>query len=152
MPSYLVLAFLLGIWALLLIRAWRRHRWFAKEGDVFRCRIRLLTGWVPGLRNEWRGRAGWGRWVHDVLIFRAAGLRGRTYYLLVHTVDGPVSTAVAGSVGRLGSCPVTTQLRLDRGDVIEVAGPASARDLIAGPFIVASVLGDRDTAERRPPH
>jgi hypothetical protein len=42
-------------------------------------------------------------------------------------------------------------LRLDIEDVVEVAAPASAHDLVAGPFFVASVLGDRGTTERRPP-
>lgn len=140
MSTQLILVLLLGTWALLLIRSWRRDRRFIKETDVFPCRIRLVRGWVPGLTGKWRGRPRRARWVHDVLIFRSGWITAHNCALPVRTVVGSVRTSEGRTVRRLGKCPVLVRLQLDLDQVIEVAAPSDARELIAGPFVVAGVL------------
>jgi hypothetical protein len=60
----------------------------------------------------------------------------------------PVSPA---EVKGLGSQPLALRLRLDDGDLIEVAVPADARYLVAGPFLVAALTQGSQTTDRQPP-
>jgi len=151
MPTYLMLILLVGTWALFVIRSWRSRRRFLEERDVFRCRIRLVSGQVAGLATTWRGRPGWARWEHEILLVRAHRLFGKNHILPVQTVVGSVSTTSSAAIGSLGDNPAVVQLLLDLGDVVEVAAPASARELVAGPFVVAALRGGWGTPNRHPP-
>lgn len=151
MPTYVLLGLLLVTWAWLIFVAWRSHSRFVGQRDIFRCRVRLVSGQATGLPSAWQGHLWWGRWVHDVLLVRPSGLRRPTRVLSVSTVLGPIAPSPAGRGGVLGPRPLHVRLQLDSGDIVDLAAPEAARDLVTGPFLVAGILGARGTTDRQPP-
>jgi hypothetical protein len=120
-PLWLVVGiFVLAFWS-------RRH--FQKSPGVFECRVREVpeAGEQPG----WGRRKSYGRWVHDVLLLHSGIALMRYRALPVASVEKPVAPA---EDTRFKGDAVTIQLRLDDGSVVEIAGPAEARQLLVGPL------------------
>lgn len=135
-----------GLLAVVLIDG---RREFARLSGTFTCRLRLAHGALPGLRRQWTGRPVRASWAHDVLLVRAGPLRGTTRVFRVRSVEGAMREASPRAVRALGLDPVLVRLRLDEGEIVEVAAPGSARELLVGPFLAACV--DDDDRPRRQP-
>ena len=129
----------------------RSHRQFLRQPESFRCRLRLVRGSMRGVGREWQGQAGWAFWAHDVLLVRLGRWVGTTRVLRVRFPENSVEAAWPAAVSELGTDPVVLRLRLDDGEVVEVAAPAVQRDLLAGPFLVACLPRGSTIARRRPP-
>jgi hypothetical protein len=141
-----VLAALVAIGAGLLVLqvVWTRRRL-----DLFRCKIRLIEGWLPGYSTKWPRLAARATWEHDVLIvYRGLGVV-RVEGLPVACAQGTVRTLPKREVSRLGRHPVGLDLVLDCGPRLEVAVPASAQSLLCGPYLVAEVQPDRGSQSSR---
>src|SRR4051812_35738208 len=108
------------------------------QPDTFRCRTRR-----PDPRGRRGGRPssrlGWARWAHGVLLVRSGHL-GRMDVLPVRFPEGAVTRISPETAKRLGPAPVVVLLRLDDGRLLELAAPAQAREMVAGPFLAACVL------------
>ncbi len=107
--------------------------------DTFRCRTRQPD--PRGRRGGGRpgSRLGWARWAHGVLLVRSGRL-GRMDVLPVRFPEGSVMRIAPETAKRLGPAPVVVLLRLDDGRLLELAAPAQAREMVAGPFLAACVL------------
>ncbi|WP_328341596.1 DUF2550 family protein [Streptomyces violaceus] len=64
-----------------------RRRWPARRPGAFRGAARFVEGEADGLRTRWR--AGYGRWVQDVLVWTSAPLLLRTALVPVDAVSAP---------------------------------------------------------------
>ncbi|MEV1093582.1 hypothetical protein [Streptomyces microflavus] len=62
-----------------------RRRWLARQPGAFRGAARVVEGDTKGLRSRWR--AGYGRWVRDVLVWTPAPLLLRAVLLPVDAVS-----------------------------------------------------------------
>lgn len=146
--SWLLTTAVVGVVGVLAVRS---RRQFARRPDAFRCRLRVVRGELPGLRPEWRRRAGWASWAHDVLLVRIGLLPSTTHVLQVRCPEGSVEPARAAALKDFGTGPVMLRLRLDDGAVVDIAAAAADRELMAGPFLVACVGEGSVGRERRPP-
>ena len=134
----------IGAGLLILQLIWTRRRL-----DLFRCKIRLIDGWLPGYASTWPKLATRAVWEHDVLIvYRGVGVV-RVEGLAVACARGTVRTLARREVSRLGRHPVALDLVLDCGPRIEVAVPASAQSQLCGPYLVAEVQADRGSKNSR---
>ena len=122
-PIWLVLGALGGaLWS-------RRH--YRRAPGVFPCKIRLTSGsQAPG---AWTRGTAYARWVHDVLLVHTGLALVRYRALPVAGIDGSISQLPAVKVK--GDAAVSVRLRLDDGHHVEVAGPGSTREGLAGPFL-----------------
>jgi hypothetical protein len=108
-----------------------RRRWVSHQPGAFKGAIRTVDGEVAGLGRKWT--RGYGRWVHDVLVWTKAPFLFRNDLV---AVDGPAGTERAarpGEVKRLGNDPVIVPLAADSGARVEVAAPVKDRGLALGP-------------------
>jgi hypothetical protein len=112
----------------LLLAFWSRRQ-FQKGTGVFPCRVREVLG--SGEEAGWGRAKSHGRWVHDVLLLHSGLALIRYRALPVASVEKPVAPA---EDTRFKGDALSIQLRLDDGSVVEVAGPAEARQLLVGPF------------------
>lgn len=120
-PLWLVLGvFLLAFWS---------RRQFTKAPGVFPCRVRAILG--SGKEAGWGRAKSHGRWVHDVLLLHSGLALIRYRALPVASAETPIASAEGT---RFKGDAVSIQLRLDDASVVEVAGPAEARQLLVGPF------------------
>ena len=71
---------------------------------------------------------------HDVLLLEQSLLLARNMHFGAVEVTQPLRKADPDQFKRLGDSPVTLQLRLDDGTIIEVAAAAEASDHVQGPF------------------
>jgi hypothetical protein len=129
------------------IRTIRERRELLRTSTAFRCRLRLVSGWLPPLRRTWRGRRCWATWVHDVLLVRRGVSPRTTTAYAVRFPEGSVEAASAKEVRGLGPQPLRLRLRLDDGAVLELAAPGEAMTPLVGPFVVAAMntLGSQAT-------
>jgi hypothetical protein len=131
--------------ALLGLRARARFR---RTPGAFRCTVRLPD--QPHRTRFGRGRRPTSAvWVHDVLLVRR-GMFGQQIAALPVRIpeDGP--EPAAGTIRGLGPEPYLLSLRLDGGQLVDVALPAEARVPAVGPFLAAAMRGLPDApAERR---
>lgn len=132
-PIWLIVGALAGV-------LWSRRK-FRKTPGVFPCKVRIVSGSEdPG---KWPRSTAYARWVHDVLLVHA-GLGLVKYQALPGAgVDGPAAPAPAVKL-KAGDA-ISIRLRMDDGSVAEVAGPASMKDLLSGPFFAH----DEETTEHR---
>jgi hypothetical protein len=120
-PIWLIVGILaLAFWS-------RRH--FQKAPGVFPCRVREVLG--SGEEAAWGRPVSHGRWVHDVLLLHSGLALIRYHALPVTSVEKPIASAEGT---RFKGDALSIQLRLDDGSLVEVAGPAEARQLLVGPF------------------
>lgn len=117
----------------LLVTLRTRRRALAIPG-VFRAKVRVVSGDVPGLRPSFpRGRVA-ARWVHDVLLIHRGPALVRCAALGVAGATGPRAAADDATVRGLGPAPVVLALELDHGATIEVAASHEDAGMMIGPF------------------
>jgi hypothetical protein len=129
--SVILAAIGVPIWlivGMLALAFWSRRQ-FQKAPGVFPCRVREVLG--AGEEAAWGRLESHGRWVHDVLLLHSGLALIRYSALPVASVEKP-SASTEGT--RFKGHAVSIQLRLDDGSLVEVAGPAEARQLLVGPF------------------
>jgi hypothetical protein len=107
-----------------------RRRWVVKQPDAFKGSIRTTHGEVDGFSAKW-GR-GYGRWVHDVLVWTKAPFFFRNEFLASDNVEAE-RPAHEGEVKRLGEQPVVLTLRA-AGATAEVAAAGDDREQMLGPY------------------
>ena len=121
-PLWLVLGALgAGLWS---------RRSFRKTPGVFDMKARVIDGAAPP--PKWKRQTSCARWVHDVLIVHQGLAMVRNRALPVASASP--ATISSGEVRGLGDDPVAVRLRLDGGEVVEVAAAAADGDTLIGPF------------------
>ena len=86
---------------------------------VFKARVKLDAGTIPGLKEKWS--AVHAVWVHDVLLLFKGLSRARVQPLPVAAILQPPQPVAALDVKRLGDAPQAMRLRLDNGAEVTVA-------------------------------
>jgi hypothetical protein len=114
-----------------LLFALRAQSQAKKAPGVFPCKLRLVSGAHPGLKETWRLFPSYGRWVHDVLIVHSGLSLVLTEALPVVAQVGATSPADPQQVKRLGQHPVVVAVRLDNGAVVELAAGEDRDKLLA---------------------
>ena len=114
--------------AALALSYWSRRRFKAGTG-VFPCRVRDVPD--SGEAVPWGRETTYGRWVHDVLLLHSGVTLARYEALPVAGVERATTPATDT---RFDGDAISLLLRLDDGQVMEVAGPARIRHLLEGPF------------------
>ncbi|NMH97742.1 hypothetical protein [Pseudonocardia acidicola] len=117
------------------------RRQFSRLPEAFECKVRAPDGRLAGLSRRGRWRRARAVWVHDVLLLRSGRPAAAVRPIAVRHPDGSVKAAPPQLVSRLGPAPVILRLRLDGGQLLEIAARREARSVIAGPFVVAAVEG-----------
>jgi hypothetical protein len=112
---------------------WAR-RGFVRTPGAFKTKLRSVKGDIPGVPDTWPRPAAYARWVHDVLLVHQGVALVRNVPLPVAGADGGVEPIDAGEVKGLGDDPRLLTLRLDSGDVVQVAAAGADADLLEGPF------------------
>ncbi len=108
---------------------WSR-RSFRKSPGVFAVKARVVDSAAPP--PKWKRKASYARWVHDVLIVHQ-GL-GLVRNRALPVASASPATISSDEVGGLGDDPVAVRLRLDGGEVVEVAAATADGDTLMGPF------------------
>jgi hypothetical protein len=107
-----------------------RKRWVKRQPGVFRGAIRVANGELSGLGAKWH--RGYGRWVHDVLVWTKPPLLFRNELVPADGLTGE-RPGGAGEPKRLGSDPTVIQLATGAATV-EVAASGEDLELLRGPY------------------
>jgi hypothetical protein len=114
----------------LLAAVLSRRRWVMRQPGAFRGAIRITEGQIEDLGSEWK--AGYGRWVRDVLVWTKAPFLFRNAILATDGA-GETRSARPDEVKRLGDHPVVVRVRMGPA-VVELAAREDAGELIRGPY------------------
>ena len=117
----------------------RQRRRFEVAGDLFACRVRLVSGSPPGWSTRWDRSRAHGLWVHDVLLVQRGRWFPQLVALPVRLPEDSIRPADRKEFRRLGLNPVAIDLRLDDGALVTVAAGKWHRTELAGPFLAAAV-------------
>ncbi|HEY6794352.1 MAG TPA: hypothetical protein VI248_06685 [Kineosporiaceae bacterium] len=124
----------------------RRRQVARRGGDqpaTFACRLR------PDGQVRWRRRCR-AAWIHDVLLVTSGRVFPRTTALAVRMPEDVIRGTTRNEISQLGTHPHVIILRLDDGQLIELAAGESDRTCLAGPFLAAAIPGLRAArVERR---
>jgi hypothetical protein len=123
-PIWLVVGALGGV-------LWSRRK-FRRAPGVFPCKVRIVSG--ADVASEWPRSTSYARWVHDVLLVHAGVALVRYHALPRAGIDRPAGPARDVKI-KGASDVVSIRVRIDDGSLAEVAGPASMKDLLSGPFL-----------------
>ena len=124
--------------AALALSYWSRRRFNAATG-VLPCRVRDVPD--SGEAAAWGRETTYGRWIHEVLLLHSGVTLLRYEALPVAGVERATAPATGT---RFDGDAISLLLRLDDGQVMEVAGPAGIRHLLEGPFHEAPSAVDPD--------
>jgi hypothetical protein len=103
---------------------------------TFACRLR------PDGCTRWRRRCQ-AAWIHDVLLVKSGRLFPRTTALAIRMPEDVIRDATRREISHLGLQPHVITLRLDDGQLIELAAGEGERTCLAGPFMAAAIPGLR---------
>lgn len=118
------------LFGVLVVGLWSR-RSIRRTPGVFAVKVRALHG--SKAEPKWPRRKAYARWVHDVLVVH----RGLALIRIqVLPVAGLCPSGARSAVHGLGGDPISIRLRLDGGDVVEVATGAVDQAALQGPFVV----------------
>lgn len=136
-----VILLLIDLAALVALTAsyMRRRQYVTGRRGAFKGKLRVVEGEVPGLSSSWK--AGYGRWVRDVLVWDTAPFLWRTRLIPVDGTDVSGIHGANGSVSRLGRHPMVTPLLSDHHSRLELATSEEDRDVVLGPFAGSSAIG-----------
>jgi|SwirhisoilCB3_FD_contig_31_11119310_length_512_multi_3_in_0_out_0_1 hypothetical protein len=149
MAAIAMLGALCALLAVALLLLARHVRWVRREPGLFRCKVRVVSGWVPDHSATWSRRVRRALWASDVLIlFHGIGFLHVTA-LPVACAKGDLQSMSRRAVSRLGSHPVALHLVLEEGPRLEVAAPAKDRALLCGPYVVPQLQPNRGTERLR---
>lgn len=154
-PAFVVSVAVLGTLMLLaVVFAARTRRRSLPATAAFACKVRVSSPAGSdrrgGKRLHWERRCATAVWVHDVLVLRRGLLLPRMEALPVRLPEDDIHDAKPHTVRGLGAFPVVISLRLDDGDIVEVASAAADRTLLAGPFLAAVIPGLGGARRERP--
>jgi len=110
------------------------RRAFKRAPGVFPAKLRSVSGDVKMLKTTWKRRPAYARWVHDVLLVQHGVALLQTEALPVARAAGATASLGSGEIRGFGEDPIVITLELDTGASVELATPATAGDLVAGPF------------------
>ena len=113
----------------LLASGFTRRRWVMRQPGAFRGAIRVADGEIEGLGPKWK--AGYGRWVSDVLVWTKAPFFFRNAILATDGA-GVARAARPDEVKRLGDHPVVVRVRMGPA-AVELAAREDAGELARGP-------------------
>jgi hypothetical protein len=117
---------------------WTR-RSFRRMPGAFACKTRTVS--PMGRTGSWSRSTAYAYWIHDVLFVHPGFGRVRAVALPVHHVDGPIAATLDVTVKSKES--VSLRLALDDGSREQIAVPASASELLVGPFVALHMAGPR---------
>jgi hypothetical protein len=123
----------------LLAAVLSRRRWVMRQPGAFRGAIRIADGEIEGLGSKWK--AGYGRWVRDVLVWTKAPFLFRNEILAADGA-GEARPARPGEVKRLGEHPVVVRVRMGPAAVELAAREDDAGELIRGPYNAPAVTAE----------
>lgn len=124
---------------------WAKPQRSGSAPEVFRCKLRLDG------EPRWPRRKGCAAWVHDVLIVRTGHLYPRIAALAVRLPEDRIREASPTEISGLGRHPVVITVRLDDGQLIDIATTEQNRSLLVGPFCAAAIPGLRGGRVERLP-
>ena len=107
-----------------------RKRWVKRQPGAFPGAIRVADGKVDGLKTKWR--RGYGRWVHDVLVWTKGPFLFRNEVVPAEGLDGQRS-AQKDEVKRLGDHPTVIRIRTAAATV-EIAAHGDDHEQLLGPY------------------
>lgn len=139
MAALIVLAVLV-LASLLIVSGWTASFRFSSSTPGFRCKIRPADTGDHG-SSPWPLRRHRGTWVHDVLLLRRGVILVRLTALPTRVPDEALRDMRPGEVHGLGGHPVAIVLRLDDGNLVEVAAGFADRAHLVGPFLAAAIPG-----------
>jgi hypothetical protein len=123
----------------MVLAALYSRRRFKQAPGVFRCKLRLVSGTMDGLKARWGRAPAYGRWIHDVLLISQG-------VALVRVVPVPVAGMAAGpekadpaEIKRLGPALKVLRLRVDGGPTIDLAAGELDELRMLGPFADTAV-------------
>ena len=116
--------------AVLLALSFSRKRWVKRQPGAFAGAIRVADGEIDGLRPKWS--RGYGRWVHDVLVWTKAPVLVRNEILATDGLDER-RPAHDHEVKRLGDHPVVIRVRMGSATA-DIATREEDRELVVGPY------------------
>jgi hypothetical protein len=122
----------------LLAAVLSRRRWVMRQPGAFRGAIRIADGQIEGLGAGWK--AGYGRWVRDVLVWTKAPFFFRNAILATDGA-GETRSARPDEVKRLGDHPVVVRVRMGPA-AVELAAREDAGELIRGPYNAPAVAAE----------
>jgi hypothetical protein len=114
----------------LLVTVLSRKRWVRRQPGAFKGAIRVASGEIDGLHPKWR--RGYGRWVHDVVVWTKAPFLFWNELIAVDGLDEQ-RPARSDEVKRLGDHPVVARLRSEDATA-EVAARDDDGELLLGPY------------------
>ncbi|MBC2590488.1 MULTISPECIES: hypothetical protein [Rhodococcus] len=125
-----------------------RHRIKHLPGG-FGCKVRIVSGQVPGLKSEFSRITGVGNWIHAVLILHGGNpFLARTSLCGIQAVESGPSEIDPATVKRIDD-PVAVRFRHDNGATLELACARHDLDAMLGPF--AQQQWPADAPAHRPP-
>jgi hypothetical protein len=125
-----VLGVNVAVLVVMVIAALGRRKWVRDHRGSFGGVARAVSGHPEGFGS--RPRRGYGRWVHDVMVWTPAPLFLRN---ALAPIEGVVTHAAEKHLRRLGDNPIVVVF--ESGSVqFEIATRAKDRDRALGPFAV----------------
>jgi Protein of unknown function (DUF2550) len=109
-----------------------RRRWVKHQPGVFAGAIRVAGGDIDGLGSSWK--RGYGRWVHDVLVWTKAPLNVRNVLLPTEALNEERDAGPDDDLKRLGDRPVLATVT-SAGAVVEIAASDQHSELLRGPYL-----------------
>jgi hypothetical protein len=135
-----------------IVVGWRERAAFGRTDGAFFCKLRAANGspWITGVPARWTRRRSRAVWVHDVLVVHGGLFRPRTLAVPARIPEEPIRYVSDKSIRGLGDTPLVLRLRLDDGDLIDIAANDAHRTLLVGPFLAAAIPGlPRAPTQRR---
>ena len=127
-----VLGVNLAVLGVIVIAALGRRKWVRRHSGSFGGVARAVSGDPHGFGSH--PRRGYGRWVHDVMVWTPAPLFLRN---ALAPIDGVGAHATEKHIRRLGSDPIV--VLFESGSTrFEIATRSEDRDRALGPFAVKS--------------
>jgi hypothetical protein len=123
------------------------RRRLTSRTDVFRCKVRVISGAVPHLSHRWPLRSCRAQWSHDVLLLHSGLWLTSANPVAVRFAESVIEPAQPTSRVRMRPSSVMLRLRLDDDTVIALAAPAAAWEQLAGPFIAIAAQGLSSTTK-----
>jgi len=95
----------------------------------------------PAGRSRWPLRTSRATWAHDVLLVSRGVMFPRITALPVRIPEETLRDSRPGELRRLGGEALVILLRLDDGELVEVAARSRDRTQLVGPFMAAAISG-----------
>jgi hypothetical protein len=108
-----------------------RRRWVKRQPGAYSGAIRVRSGDLAGLGSSWK--RGYGRWVHDVLVWTKAPLHVRNVLVPTDELGGERNADTRDDLKRIGDRPVVVTVA-SGGAQVEIAASEKQSGLLRGPY------------------